>query len=779
MHRMILLIICCIVVLGCQTGTLFAQAFQGYTLYSPFGGKNSYIINMNNQIVKSWTHAKSGGYCCYLMPDGSVMRPALSTNSSLGGGGEAGIVQRVAWNGTSVWEYQYSSSTYRTHHDMEPLPNGNVLLIAWEVKTAAQAVQAGSMRNSSFWPDHIIEVQPIGTTGGNIVWQWHAFDHLIQDYDATKSNYGVVKDHPELLNINMTGNGPSGDWMHINAVSYNPVLDQIVISSHNLNEIYVIDHSTTTAQAASHSGGNSGRGGDILYRWGKPSNYKITGTTIFDVVHCAWWVPQGVPGAGHIMAFNNRASTGISNIVEIVPPSDSLGNYSWTAGTAYGPASTFWNYTASGFYSNHLGSNQRLPNGNTLISESTSGYLFEVTSTGSVVWTYSPGGQIARSLRYDPSYPGLSALTGGTLTKNIQLSEGWNIVSVPLNVSNFTVSTLFPAATSPAYGFNNGYISTATLTNGKSYWIRYPQAATVSFSGTAPATTISIAQGWNLIGVNQNDVSTSAITSLPAGIINSLYYGYNNGYTSATTLNPGKGYWVRSTSAGTITIPASFAKSEYESKISIPAGSGSLTITDAIGNRQTLYMTNAGISGNADIYDMPPLPPNGVFDARFSSNTVLVNSNSPAEILVKDAAFPIVISVKDMAINVIDRATNGVLVNQNVTDKTDLTIGNPTSQLQVSVLSAPAQFSVEQNFPNPFNPSTIIRYELAQTQKVSLIVYDVLGNEIVQLVNGSQNAGKHEAKFDASACKNLPSGIYLYRLQAGNSVKINKMIFLK
>jgi hypothetical protein len=386
-----------------------AQAYNGYTLFSPNTSRYTYLVNMSNTVIHSWTHTKGGGYSCYLLEDGSLLRPALSTNSSLGGGGEAGVVQKVAWDGTLLWEYTYSSSTVRTHHDIEPMPNGNVLLIAWEVKTASQTVAAGLNHSSSLRVDHIIEVQPVGSTGGNIVWQWHAWDHLIQDYSSSKSNYGVVADHPELLDINLGGTG-SDDLMHTNAISYNPTLDQIVISSHTLDEIYVIDHSTTTAEAATHAGGNSGKGGDILYRWGKPANYDASGSQYFDVVHCAVWIPDSLPGGGNIMAFNNRETQSTSIVVELVPPVDTTGKYTLVAGAAYGPSAPKWTYTASGFFSNHLGGCQRLPNNNTLIVESTSGNMFEVDSSGNVEWSYAPGGEIVRALRYAPTYSGLQAL---------------------------------------------------------------------------------------------------------------------------------------------------------------------------------------------------------------------------------------------------------------------------------------------------------------------------------------------------------------------------------
>ncbi len=366
---------------------LGAEPFPGYTLFGQCNGRTTTLIDMDNRSVHTWNHNRNGGYSAYLLENGHVLRTAAATRPQLMGGGSQGVVQDVDWNGNLVWEYTYSSATYLSHHDIEPMPNGNVLMIAWEVKTIAEAQAAGLSRNASIWPDHIIEVQPNGANGGNIVWQWHAWDHLIQDYNRNRANYGVVGDHPELLDINISGGGGGiggGDWMHINGISYNPELDQIVISSHTLNEFYVIDHSTTTVEAASHQGGRWGHGGDFLYRWGKPANYDAPGDQVFRVVHCSIWVPAGLPGAGNIMAFNNREGQGTSMIVEITPPYDEQGNYVRGPNGAYGPANPTWTYTANGFYSNHLGGCQRLPNGNTFIVESTSGYLFEVNIQGDV-----------------------------------------------------------------------------------------------------------------------------------------------------------------------------------------------------------------------------------------------------------------------------------------------------------------------------------------------------------------------------------------------------------
>jgi hypothetical protein len=423
-----LLIIAILLMSITAVSEISATAFNGYTLFGPDGGRATYLIDMSNNVYHSWSHTRSGGYSVYLLENGNILRTANATTQYLGGGGAQGVVQEINWIGTVVWEYTYSTTTYLSHHDIEPMPNGNVLIIAWEVKSVAQAVQAGLNRSVPIWPDHIIEVQPSGTTGGTIVWQWHAWDHLIQDYDASKSNYGVVANHPELLDIN-TGSGdigPSGgDWMHINGISYNPDLDQIVISSHNLDEFYVIDHSTTTAEAASHSGGNSGMGGDFLYRWGNPSNYDMTGTHYLNVAHCSVWIPKGLQGEGDIMIFNNREGQGTSIVAEIIPPIDSLGHYTRVSGSAFGPATPAWTYTASGFYSNHLGGCQRLPNGNTLIVESTSGRIFEANTSGTVQWEYTYTSEVARALRYGPNLQ-----APGAAVTSPNGSETWEAGSV-------------------------------------------------------------------------------------------------------------------------------------------------------------------------------------------------------------------------------------------------------------------------------------------------------------------------------------------------------------
>lgn len=409
---------------GIDTATVnigqVSEAFEGYTLFSPMGSREIYLIDNDGNVVHSWASDSGSGTSQYLLEDGTLMNTAQPQGSSqwFNAGGATGRVEQWSWDGELLWEFEYSDGYHRLHHDIEVLPNGNVLMIAWEWVGEADAIVAGRdpslLSDGELWPDHIIEVEPTGSTGGNIVWEWHAWDHLVQDYDSTKANYGVVAEHPELIDVNYVSSRDVADWNHTNSIDYNADLDQILLSVRSFNEIWVIDHSTTTEEAAGHSGGDSGMGGDLLYRWGNPQAYDAgtAGDQVFFGQHDAEWIGEGIPGEGNILVFNNGdrfSGRAYSSVDEIATPIEADGSYVLVAGQPYGPDDLTWSYTAdpaTDLFADHVSGSQRLANGNTLITDGPGGKLIEVASSGEVVWEYVVGGQVFRADRYAPEYSG-------------------------------------------------------------------------------------------------------------------------------------------------------------------------------------------------------------------------------------------------------------------------------------------------------------------------------------------------------------------------------------
>jgi hypothetical protein len=300
-----------------------------------------------------------------------------------------------------------------------------------------------------------VEIEPDGSSGGTIVWEWHAWDHLIQDHDASKENYGVVEDHPELIDLNFSDKVPANagqaDWLHFNSIDYNEALDQIVVSVHGFSEIWVIDHSTTTEEAAGHTGGNSGKGGDLLYRWGNPEAYRMGTSTDQQLFrqHDSHWIESGLPGEANILILNNgggRPGDDYTTVDEIVPPVDEFGDYALEAGSAYGPVSPVWSYAAANptdFFASNTSGAQRLPGGNTLICDGPHGTFFEVTPAGQTVWRYvnpisgrgplqqgefAELNSVFRAYRYGPDYP---AFAGRDLTAGDSLESYTRPIPVP------------------------------------------------------------------------------------------------------------------------------------------------------------------------------------------------------------------------------------------------------------------------------------------------------------------------------------------------------------
>jgi hypothetical protein len=425
------------------------QTCEGYTLFAPLRSNTTYLIDNEGRLLHSWWSSGWPGMSAYILENGLLARAQYLAHPVLWGGGTGGRISLQSWDGNVVWMYDYVSDEHVQHHDFEVLPNGNILILAWERKSIEEAHAAGRSPNitpcNGLWPTHIMEISPNLYYGGKIVWEWHLWDHLIQDHDASWGNFGDVAAHPERVDINYAGPGNdtrTPDFVHCNGIDYHAGLDQIILSVRHYSELWVIDHSTTTEEAASGTGGRCGKGGDILYRWGNPAAYRRGGQLQRTLYwqHDVHWIPDGMPGAGNILIFNNgllRPGGEYSSVVEIIPPVDSLGYYFLEDDQPYGPPTPVWEYTApqpADFFARSLSSAQRLVNGNTLMCDGPYGSLLEVDAQGNVVWKYvnpvtqdgplrqgstidgTPtlrDNQLFRCLRYSPDYP---AFDGRTMT---------------------------------------------------------------------------------------------------------------------------------------------------------------------------------------------------------------------------------------------------------------------------------------------------------------------------------------------------------------------------
>lgn len=369
---------------------------DGYVLFAPMGSNNTYLIDKCGKLAKTWGSAYRPGISVYLMPDGRLLRPGIIDNATFNAGGRGGIIEIIDWDGTVSWSYTLSSNMICQHHDVRALPNGNILAIVWESKTQDEAVAQGrdpALVSDLLWSEAILEIQPTGATTGEVVWEWHLWDHLVQTFDATKPNFGEVADHAELVDLNFNASAVQSDWIHLNSVDYNPDLDQVLVSAHAFDEIWIIDHSTNTAEAAEHTGGNAGHGGDLLYRWGNPATYGH-GSASDQVLygqHNARWIENGLPYAGDIMLFNNgsgRPDGNYSTVEVIKPPMDEMG---YSSLLPYGPTAPVWLWNDGNphsLFAQNISGAQQLSNGNVLVTNGPIGNFIEVDALGPRVWSY-------------------------------------------------------------------------------------------------------------------------------------------------------------------------------------------------------------------------------------------------------------------------------------------------------------------------------------------------------------------------------------------------------
>jgi hypothetical protein len=390
---------------------------DGYLLFTPLVSDTTYLLDNDGQAVHTWKSTYSPGSAVYLLDDGHLLRNGRDPNlENFRAGGTGGIFQKLSWDGELVWEWKMSTEESVQHHDVEPLPNGNILALGWEVKSPKESARAGreaeQIPEKGLWPDYVVEIEPLPPDAARIVWEWHVWDHLVQNVDPEANNFGEPAEHPGRLDVNAAGRRRAvdpeeferlkalgyvpedaepeelqSDFLHINAVDYNAALDQIALSVPETGEVWIIDHGISTEEAA-------GPAGDILYRWGNPRIYgrgESSEQRLF-YQHDVLWIPDGLPGAGHLTILNNgggRPDGSYSTVVEIATGVTDDGRYPLGGDVPWGPAAPVWTYEErETFYAPFISGAQRLANGNTLICSGPNGRFLEVDPNGEIVWEY-------------------------------------------------------------------------------------------------------------------------------------------------------------------------------------------------------------------------------------------------------------------------------------------------------------------------------------------------------------------------------------------------------
>ncbi len=373
---------------------------DGYILVNNAQTNQAFLMDKNAELIHDFPlNGKRIGNDVFLMDNGQILANLESEDPKIEIGGFGGILQILDADGSVEWNFEYSSNDYIMHHEAEMLPNGNIITQIWERKTLEEAQNSGSELNVDVFPDGIIEINP---ATDQIVWEWYSWDHLIQEFDDTKENFGVISDNPQKINLNFVPDD-KGDIMHANAITYDETNDMIYLSVNFYSEVWVIDHSTTSEQAASSEGGDYGKGGDLIYRFGNPTAYNNTaGERLFFNNH----FPNLLKGSdsGKMLIFSNGGDMEQSTVYELKLPN----NYVLQTNEDNEPE-VIWSFTHPDLFSAKVSGAVRLPNGNTMITEGDFG-IWEVTTDGEVVWKFSNPGFYWRAYHYDKTSDAITNL---------------------------------------------------------------------------------------------------------------------------------------------------------------------------------------------------------------------------------------------------------------------------------------------------------------------------------------------------------------------------------
>jgi hypothetical protein len=378
----------------------------------------------------------------------------------------------------------------------------------------------------------------------------------------------------------------------------------------------------------------------------------------------------------------------------------------------------------------------------------------------------------------------------------LNLIGDWNLISVPLKgISNPAKTALFPTATSAAYLYQDGYVESPSLTHGVGYWLKFSGAQSGSLAGFPDLIdTMPVAAKWNIVGSISTPILSSSIQSIPNGNITTSYFSYDGGgYTIADTIKPGLGHWVKAAAAGSIVMdgfPTLPAPKNGMNASAILKQLNSVKVVNGSGKSQRLYFGELGENRSVlAAFEMPPVPPAGAFDARFSSQRMVEELFAEgATIQLQGITYPLSVEL-DLNQNNSGQAElvemlNGKVVGTQIVRNGRAVVQHAVNALVIRTVAGspvPSEYALSQNYPNPFNPSTRFAIDVPQNSEISVTVYDILGRNIATLFNGVKAAGSYTMEWNGTndAGIGMPSGTYLLKMTGTGFSSVHKMLLMK
>jgi hypothetical protein len=378
---------------------------------------------------------------------------------------------------------------------------------------------------------------------------------------------------------------------------------------------------------------------------------------------------------------------------------------------------------------------------------------------------------------------------------NRTVSKGWNLVGLPVSVGDSSRTSVFPDATPRTlFGYDGSLNQDSVLARGQGYFLHYERSNSVNINGTElSALQLTLDNGWNLISAPSCEIPVSAINDSDGIVAAGSIYGLSQGYVVADTVKPAHGYWLRATEGGQISLDCGSTATGKNTEAVADAeldGYQKLSIRDASGAHQMLFFDGAEAQpSKKSSFEMPPVPPEGIFDARFSNHRRLIDGAS-GTIRIQSSDYPITVELSGSAAETTyrleERSGSEILQAHPLTSASSVKITNPAvdalviSNEAASVGETPEQFELYGNYPNPFNPQTSISFSLPEKAAVEVSIYSALGSKIMEAAAEEMSAGRQTVTIDASA---LSSGVYLYRVTMNTAsdvrTKVGQMILVK